>query len=130
MLHAISGGVSCRHGVGEATERTSNFGCPDSSEIAIFVTEGKGIEYAIAPAPCEESEVDWDYGWYSLPGFNSDSSLLELSLPLKECETHYCFNMGTEYQLWHVDDMKDVSEINNHGIAYTDIYIIQLQNEN
>ena len=123
MLDAISGGVSCRHGVGKLAEQTSNFGCPNSSEIAIYVTEGKGIEHAIAPAPCEESNVEWDYGWYSLPGFNSDSPLLELNLPLKSWESHYCFNEGTEYQLWHTDDMKDVSEIDNHGIAYTDVYI-------
>ena len=35
----------------------------------------------------------------------------------------YCFNKETEYQLWLVDDMKDVSERDNHGIAYTNIYI-------
>ena len=91
--------------------------------MAVYVTEGKGTEHAIAPAPCEEGEVDWDYGWYRLPGFNSDSSLLEFNLPLNQWGSPYCFNEETEYQLWHIDDMKDVSERDNHGIAYTDIYI-------
>ena len=60
---------------------------------------------------------------YNLPGQDSDSPFLEYDLPIKEGESDYCFKTGTEYHLWYKEDMIDSSETDNHGTAFTDIYI-------
>ena len=88
------------------------------------MTLGKGFEYAIVPrADDPKATIRSDKIWYSLSGYSSSSSYLEFDLPLTDDESYFCFEKGTEYQLWYGEDMYDVTESDNGGTAYTDIYI-------
>ena len=102
MLVAVSGGVTCYPGY-----PLSNFGC--STTLRVYVTNGKGYEYTIAPKGLT--------GNYRLAGYNAASPFVEFPLE------NYCFETGTEYNLWYTEDMLDSSEGDNAGTAYTDIYI-------
>ena len=104
MLVAISGGVTC------GLYSKTNFGCTASCcELGVYVTEGKGYQYSIAPKDTT--------GHYTMTGYNENSPFIEFSLD------DYCFETGTEYNLWYNEDMEDDSEWNNGGTAYPDIYI-------
>ena len=127
-LQHRSGAVWC------APNYPSNFGCnnhpgPSHWDISAYLTVGKGYEYAVVPFegdpkvtvhpdPTPRSRL-----WYLLSEFDSMSPYLEFDLPLTDVESYYCFEEGTEYQLWYGEDMIDASEFNNGGTAYTDIFI-------
>ena len=115
MLQAVSGGVSCFGG-----QALSNFGCRRKEDMAVYVTDGKGYENVIVPFNITKKGV-----FYNLPGYSSDSPYIVFDLPLFN-ETEYCFNNATEYELWYGEDMLDKSEADNHGTAYTDIYIDEI----
>ena len=114
MLQAISGGVACNGG-----SARSNFGCPGRREIYVYVTKGKGHDKRIVPKNTNSG------GSYLLPHYTSDSPIIVFDLPLPNGKSEYCFENGSEYHLWHVEDMTDTSEHDNFGTAYTDIYIYQ-----
>ena len=124
-LQHRSGGVSCSEKGGN-----SNFGCgesSDSSHIAVFVTEGKGPGRAIVPRAGDPKvtmqKLPWK-GMYFLSGFNSMSPHVEFDLPMIVDNSYFCFEEGTEYQLWYGEDMYDYAESDNGGTTYTDIYIM------
>ena len=124
-LQHRSGGVSCSDKGG-----VSNFGCgasSDSSHIAVYVTAGKDPGDAIVPRPGDPKVkfqgMQWK-GMYFLSGFSSMSPYLELDLPMIIDNSYFCFEEGTEYQLWYGEDMYDYAESDNGGTAYTDIYIM------
>merc|ERR1712241_946636 len=104
MLVAISGGVSCY----SPTYPPSNFGCAreplKGSDLMVYVTNGKGYEYTIAPKGKR--------GSYRLNGYNPAWGFVEFPLE------NYCFETGTEYNLWYTEDMQDSSEYDNGGTAY------------
>ena len=113
-------------GVGNAEDAASNFGSRTSDYLGAWVTVGKGSEYAVAPYagdPKVTFYTENTSGWYFLSGYNSVSPNLEFDLPLTDEESYYCFEEGTEYQLWYGEDMNDYTEYDNVGTAYTDILI-------
>ena len=119
MLQAISGGVACNGG-----SALSNFGCPGRSELYVYVTKGKGYDNVIVPHGKKKGNT-YSGGSYLLSGYNSASPIVVFDLPLMNGKSEYCFENGTEYHLWHTEDMTDTSEHDNFGTAYTDIYIYQ-----
>merc|ERR1711863_207161 len=94
------------------------------SVFRVFVTDGKGLDHLIVP----KKDLLFDNGiwWgYKLPLQNArlDPTSIEFDLPLSNGGSDYCFEEGTEYSLWMIEDMYDMSENDNLGTAYTDIYI-------
>ena len=91
----------------------------------VFVTLGKGFEYAIVPN-ADDPKVSFVFKKisYSISGYNASSSYLEFDLPLTDHESYFCFEKGTDYQLWYGEDMYESTESDNGGTAYTDIYIM------
>ena len=130
MLLHRSGYVAC----GQGQQYHSNFGCNNLADvdgaISTYVTVGKGLPYALAPYPGDPNVTPHVVygttigGWYVLSGYNSMSPYLVFNLPQTNERPYYCFEEGTEYQLWYGEDMTDWSESNDGGTAYTDIYIM------
>ena len=126
-LQNRSGGVNCNVNA----YSNSSFGCDPSragssaNRIGVFVTLGKGFEYAIVPSANDpKAGIRSDKIFYSLSGYSASSNYLEFDLPLTDDESYFCFEKGTEYQLWYGEDMYDATESDNGGTAYTDIYIM------
>ena len=124
-LQHRSGAVQCSVG----SQLASNFGCNNvpsvGQHVTTYLTVGKGLEYVVVPFegdPKVTAHPSYPT-WYLLSGFNSMSPYLEFDLPLTDEESYYCFEEGTEYQLWYGEDLVDWSEGNDSGTAYTDILI-------
>ena len=127
-LKHLSGKISCHSGhdwgllgCGRYTESWSNY-------LAVFVTKGKGshnviVPYAGDPKITMHSKY---YVYYHQMHqiYNAMSTSVEFDLPLSNGNSYFCFENGTEYQLWHGEDLYDYAEATNLGTAYTDIYII------
>ena len=97
-----------------------------STILTVFVTKGKGsnnviVPYAGDPKITISSRCRY---CYSHPVYNSMSTIVEFDLPLSNGNSYFCFEEGTEYQLWHGEDLYDAYEHDNSGTSYTDIYII------
>ena len=123
-LQHRSGGVTCSENGG-----LSNFGCGESefsNHLAVYVTTGKGSGYAIVPKAGDPKvtpqKLPWK-GMYFLSDYNSMSPYVEFDLPMTVDNSYFCFEEGTQYQLWYGEDMYDYAESDNGGTAYTDIYI-------
>ena len=135
-LQYRSGEVTCSVSAGDK----GNFGCGIysgtvgvqggvrwSSLLAVHVTEGKGSDYVIVPSVLPHAEVTPSSiyrGLYQLSGYNSMSPFVEFDLPLNNDNSYFCFEAGTEYQLWHGEDMYDIHESDNGGTTNTDVYIM------
>ena len=120
MLVAISGGVSCNSGYA-----LTNFGCTagGGSKIAPYVTDGRGKYGVIVPQESSKTGGTPGKNWYALDGFNSYSDFVEFDLP-EDSDKGYCFEQGTEYNLWMVEPMMSSGDHDNpEDKAYTDIFI-------
>merc|ERR1712117_892931 len=124
LLHR-SGYVTCDNRMPTVK---SNWGChehPGEGQYdAAHVTVGKGSENSIVPHAGDPKVTLKSNGWYILSGFKPMSPYLEFDLPQDNGNSYYCFEVGTEYHLWYGEDVNDVSEHDNDGTAYTDIYIM------
>ena len=81
------------------------------------------MEHIIAPSP-DDPLISGDVAngnWYYREGFTSMSQELELALP--HDNPGYCFQYGTDYHLWHAEDLRDSSQDDNIGVAWTDVYL-------
>ena len=125
MMVARGGGVTCDKRI---DQEGSNFGCPSSMPwmngqqlVAPFLKKGGKNGTTIVPTFVKENLVDkWGFSiGYELPGFGPESSFIELDLPNK----NYCFESDDWYEIWYVEDLNDVSESDNDGIATTDVFI-------
>ena len=127
-LQHRSGEITCAVSAGGY----SKFGCGIhqavwSSLLAVHVTEGKGSDYVIVPSVLPHAEVTLSSiyrGLYQRSGYNSMSPYIEFDLPLNNNNSYFCFGVGTEYQLWHGEDMYDIHESDNGGTTNTDVYIM------
>merc|ERR1712224_867694 len=58
-------------------------------------------------------------GWWTKDGYDSHSTEIEVDL----LGGAQCFDASQTYHLWYAEDVHDASESDNHGTAYTDVYI-------
>ena len=119
MLVAISGGISCgkQHAL-------TNFGClwKGGTWLGVFVTNETGSDGVIVPQEESKTHTHGE-AWYKMDGFDSNSPFVEFDLP-ESGDEGYCFEQGTEYNLWMGEAMLQQGDDNNpEDNAYTDIFI-------
>ena len=117
MVHR-SGYVDCCNGNGKKATFGNGYKPEDHHKLGAILTTGKNFANRIVP----QFEPLGSSGFYSIEGKNAFSPFLEFDLTLTD-SSGYCFDKGTTYELWFCEDLKDVSEDNNGGTAYTDIYV-------
>ena len=101
-----------------------NFGCV-ASRLHVFVTDENGSYGVIVPQESlkKPNGLPWPWPWYELDGFNSNSPFVEFDLP-ESGDKGYCFEQGTEYNLWMGEAMLQRGDADNpEDKAYTDIFI-------
>ena len=71
----------------------------------------------------DDASITWNNygsnGWWTKDGYDSHSTEIEVNL----LGGAYCFDASQTYHLWYAEDVHDASESDNHGTAYTDVYI-------
>lgn len=117
----ITGYVSCRPTIANGA---SNFGCKGNNQLALHITDSlyECGSCSIIPAKDDQSIGGNRNGWWTKSGYSSASDELILDTPGK----NYCFTPDKIYHLWYAEDKAGVSEHDNHGIAYVDIYLDQI----
>ena len=105
MLVHRTGTVTCNKKV------YSYWGCtPNHANIAVVLTDGQNR--ILAPATVNK------YGWYTLAGYTSSSSVLVFCVPKKP----HCVFANSELRLWYGEDLKGRTEHDNGGKACADVY--------
>ncbi|KAL9951001.1 hypothetical protein ACROYT_G043587 [Oculina patagonica] len=102
LVHRL-GAVNCQH---TTKARDSNWGCNRTS-IGVVLTDHQN---SILAPPSIDNE-----GWYLLPGYTSNSPVLEL------CQS-FTFSASDELRLWYGEDLRGSTESNNAGTSCADVY--------
>ncbi|KAL9951002.1 hypothetical protein ACROYT_G043588 [Oculina patagonica] len=102
LVHRL-GAVNCQH---TTKARDSNWGCNRTSIGAVLTDHQNSI---LAP-PSIDNE-----GWYLLPGYTSNSPVLEF------CQS-FTFSASDELRLWYGEDLRGSTESNNAGTSCADVY--------
>ena len=101
-----SGYVSCKSG----SSGNSYWGC-GADDISTAVTNSNNK--VLFP---NEMSI---HGWYRLPNTNSDS----MELVLERSTSLIRMNKGEELRIWYGEDLRGMTESDNHGRACVDVYV-------